>query len=127
MKRTLLKLTFTFFLMLALGFSSGLYAGEHGSFYGVQPDLQVSYYPNPCKNMLQLDVKVADPSGQISIRFINLIGKEMELKFSLPLNNNSAHFELDLRSLPAGVYFMEVSNGSNSPAAAKCTRRITRI
>lgn len=92
-----------------------------------EPDLQMKLYPNPFRNVLEFDLNSNGSLQSVQIRFVNLIGKEMDNQFSLPVNSISEHFELDLKTLPSGVYFMEISARFSSGALQKFTRKVTKF
>lgn len=90
-------------------------------------DLQIKLYPNPFRNTLEFDLSSNGAVQSVQIRFVNLIGKEMESKFNLPVNSMSEHFELDLKQLPSGVYFMEISARNAAGTVQKFTRKVTKL
>jgi hypothetical protein len=90
-------------------------------------DLQIKLYPNPFRNILEFDLGSNGSVQSVQIRFVNLIGKEMESKFNMPVNSMSEHFELDLKQLPSGVYFMEISARNATGTVQKFTRKVTKL
>ena len=90
-------------------------------------ELQITLYPNPFKSNLQIDLSSKIAMSSVEIRFLNLIGKEMEVKFNMPVNGYNDHLDLDLKQLPAGVYFMEILAKQANGSITKYTRKVTKL
>lgn len=121
---------FSFSLLLSAGCSQAMADNTiEESTYSVAGDfdIQLKLYPNPFKNTLEIDLNNNGSVHSVEIRFVNLIGKEMDSKFNLPVNSMSEHFELDVKPLPAGVYFMEVTARSANGSIQKFTRKVTKL
>ncbi len=93
----------------------------------IDNDIQITLYPNPFKGNLQLDLVSKNSLATVEIRFLNLIGKEMDLKFNLQVDGTNNHLELDLKQLPAGVYFMEITTRQQNGTFTKYTRKVTKL
>ena len=67
-----------------------------------------SIFPNPTEGYVKLDFIKPVSAGLVSV--FNLYGvKLLEQELS-----NESHYEFDLSSLPAGVYFVRVKNGNSA-------------
>ncbi|MFH2094240.1 MAG: T9SS type A sorting domain-containing protein, partial [Bacteroidota bacterium] len=67
-------------------------------------------YPNPATDQLSINFSLHQPYSA-EIKLYNAIGKVV---YSKSITNAKQHFtKLDVSSLPAGLYFVEVVNGSN--------------
>jgi hypothetical protein len=95
----------------AATYGRGLWESPLQNFVGVpeheQPKMYFSVYPNPSKGMLNVSGALADLK-KISVK--NILGEEV---FSKVENNFSAIgniYLLDLTSLKAGIYFVELES-----------------
>lgn len=70
--------------------------------------LEVSVYPNPCKERLNISVGNMD-QNDLLISLLTLDGKT--LKTERPASGG--HVEVDMSGLPAGIYLVAVSNGKD--------------
>lgn len=93
----------------------------------IDNDVQITLYPNPFKANLQLDLVSKNTLTSVEIKFLNLIGKEMDVKFNLQVDGMNNHLELDLKQLPAGVYFMEITTRQLNGSFTKYTRKVTKL
>jgi hypothetical protein len=94
---------------------------------GGENDLQITLYPNPFRSNLEINFSSKSDVSSIEVRFLNLIGKEMDVKFNLPVNSMSEHFDLDLKQLSSGVYFMEITAKQANGGISKYTRKVTKL
>ncbi len=89
--------------------------------------VQIKFYPNPIITTLNVDVQLdSKPAAgaYVEVKVVNMLGAETEV-FKGQLDAANKHFELELKDIPAGLYFVEIEtvNGSHS---SKITRRITK-
>ncbi|MDZ4666937.1 MAG: Omp28-related outer membrane protein [bacterium] len=73
----------------------------------------MSVYPNPVSNFANVDFTLAEPNN-ISVTVLNLLGQTV---ISNEMNNLRAgdhNFPLDVTNLQSGVYFVKISDGTNS-------------
>lgn len=83
----------------------------------VKPNSEVSLYPNPASNSVNL---VYDASADIrNIAVYNIIGKQVSL--FRPTDNSSAN--LNIESIPAGIYFVRLINSRGDVVT---TRKFTK-
>jgi hypothetical protein len=68
-------------------------------------DSEISYFPNPVKNKLTLNVK-AQIEKEIELEFYNALGTLIR---KMNFVNNSNHFEIDLQDFEAGNYFLRLN------------------
>ena len=71
----------------------------------------LSVYPNPATNEVTILVQSATDNNAASLRFVNLLG-QVNLQQAVVLQKGKNYFKADVRSLAAGMYFVEISNGS---------------
>jgi hypothetical protein len=64
----------------------------------------VSIYPNPVKDNLNINIK--DFSGEVSVKFIDINGREV---FNKNINNFITSNTLDLSSFSSGIYVLKLS------------------
>lgn len=70
----------------------------------------VDVYPNPSKGRFNVDVHLNASLPNVSIRIIDVIGREIDSKAIVDPAINSSH-TFDLSEKPNGVYFLEISDG----------------
>ena len=71
-----------------------------------------SIFPQPASDHLTISLQdLPNVSAQLSITVFSTLGKPV-LKYDL--NGHPGQFQLDLKSLPAGLYLLEVNDGNNS-------------
>lgn len=119
MKRLLLLLT----LMLTL--TPMTQAG--GPSLDAEKGPVIRYYPNPIRNVLNLEVELeyANQFKSIEVKVVNLLGQEMVPATFKDIIGLSAEVRVDLTDVPAGVYFLEVYSFINGNSV-KQTRKITK-
>lgn len=113
------------FLVCSIYTSGGTITTNNAYFF-VDPSVHMSFYPNPCPRILNVDVAFEKNISTIEIRIRSLIGKEMIEAKVYEKTNNSNHYEIDISDLSAGVYLLEVLT-YNGDQASKITKRITKI
>ncbi len=89
------------------GYRGGCSGTAHTSLLGIEDvsmQPEVKLYPNPAKG----SVTVATP-GMRGVELISLMGQTIQRK-----QVNADHISLDLRDLPAGVYFVKVKTANSS-------------
>ncbi|MEP7168574.1 MAG: T9SS type A sorting domain-containing protein [Bacteroidota bacterium] len=69
----------------------------------------LSVYPNPVKDIMNLEVN-SSIDGNISINLVDMVGRTV-LKIQKPETKGMNKFEISLKDLNKGVYFVEVNNG----------------
>lgn len=69
-------------------------------------------YPNPAAKGVSLFIK-APGSGKATLKYFNLLGVEVSSK-TIQLEKGKNIYNEDISSLSSGIYFIELSNGSNS-------------
>ena len=76
-----------------------------------QETIAVATYPNPSTSKVNVHLSGLE-QGNYTIKLLSATNTLMQEQSQF-VNNNELRTVLDLRSLPAGVYLMQVSNGSN--------------
>jgi hypothetical protein len=118
-----------FLLLLMWAFSPCLFVAASPIGFNavaIDPSVKVSYYPNPCPKVLNIDVAFEKNASQIEIHFRSMIGKDVIDFVSDDKTTFNNHYELDLSEIPAGVYLLEVVTYANG-VANKSIKRITKI
>ncbi len=70
-------------------------------------------YPNPASNSVYLLVNSSFASSNSTVKFYNILGTQV-LSQSVKLQNGKNIFTTDVTSLAAGMYFVEITNGTES-------------
>ncbi len=71
----------------------------------MKPSLDITLFPNPVKDVLQ--AYISEP-GQYNVQVLNVVGQEIRSLLS------NEQIRMDISSLPAGVYMLNVSNRSDA-------------
>ena len=89
-------------LSLTENLASGLAAVE-------QLDLQLKIFPNPVRNQLNLQINGSE-NGRFQLHLLNVAGQIVQ-SAQIDVINGRANREFSLRELPAGQYFLHLSDG----------------
>ncbi|GAB4451379.1 MAG: hypothetical protein OHK0036_11790 [Bacteroidia bacterium] len=68
----------------------------------------LSFYPNPVQNSLNITAKVNMPMS-INISLFNILGNEVHQQ-TMNLNNGYFKKTIDVSNLPSGIYFLKINN-----------------
>ena len=71
------------------------------------PDYQFSIYPNPCKDILTIQL-INNRSVKENITIVNLLGVKVK-----ELTGTGPKLQLDIRDLPEGIYFVFLTDGES--------------
>ncbi|EZH74134.1 hypothetical protein ATO12_14770 [Aquimarina atlantica] len=75
--------------------------------------LQLKAFPNPAKNLLNLEISNAKSSSQINIKDIN--GRTLEIiDFKMPPEGNIVRKTVDISKLSTGIYFVQITTDSKT-------------
>ncbi len=69
-------------------------------------------FPNPVSDLLQVDIELPEVVDQLSLRLQNNLGQLVEQRLLTDVLQQRV--ELNVSQLPAGVYFLELTNGSQA-------------
>jgi hypothetical protein len=87
----------------------------------------IKSFPNPVTTELTVEVQLVDDSfSKIEVKIVNLLGQEMVKPLKQDLNGLTTSFKIDLRDLPNGFYFMEVTSSSSTGKSYTYTKKITK-
>ena len=73
----------------------------------------LTVYPNPATHSVSLLINCSEASGNAKVKFYNILGSEM-LAQTVKLTAGKNVLSADVSSLAAGMYFVEITEGSNS-------------
>jgi len=79
----------------------------------IKSEFDFSIYPNPSNNEVSIMVNAGNGSSNGSLKVMDILGKTY-ITQQLSLKNGNNLYGIDVRTLPAGIYFVEVSDGTNS-------------
>ncbi len=82
--------------------------GEVSSTSNIAKSFDVSIFPNPASELINLDVEVAK-AGEYRIALINAYGNEVNSQF-VDFHSGENKTGLRIEDLPSGMYFLQVSN-----------------
>ena len=83
------------------------------------PNLNFSYFPNPCSDFIQLNMESNTVTGHKQYYLTNLLGQQIQLE-----NTNSSKLSneiiLDVKNVPSGMYFLHtIDNEGESDSLGK--------
>ncbi len=122
MKRALLSiLTFVLFATVSI-------AGNNPVVEGPGDKVPViKSFPNPVTSELTVEVQLTDRNfTKVEVKIVNLLGQEMVKPLKQDLSGLTTTFKIDLRDIPNGFYFMEVTSSSASGSSHTFTKKITK-
>ncbi len=97
------------FTICVYGQSSGRFSSTLEVEETIKPNLELTYYPNPVKDVLHLTASENEKIDAVSI--YSILGQEVKKEtFKTPSNNTS----MDLHNLQSGTYFVKVSVGGQT-------------
>jgi hypothetical protein len=122
MKKALLSiLTFVLFATVSI-------AGNNPVVEGPGDKVPViKSFPNPVTSELTVEVQLTDRNfTKVEVKIVNLLGQEMVKPLKQDLSGLTTTFKIDLRDIPNGFYFMEVTSSSASGSSHTFTKKITK-
>ena len=80
-----------------------IFSGNQEPTFVTELDREVSIYPNPTSNILNIEVsdKIESING---LRVLDVLGKEIQVNFS----SNQSRFILSTENLKPGLYFLQL-------------------
>lgn len=90
------------------------------------PSVRMSFYPNPCPKLLNVDILFEKNISQVEIHFRSIIGKDILPFIFDEKASTSNHYEFDLSDVPAGIFLLEVVTYNNG-VASKMIKRVTKL
>jgi len=69
-------------------------------------DSAIALFPNPTNDVLNVKMEVAEITGKVSLKVIDMNGRMMSSDTQL----SSSQMSIDVSTLPAGNYFLQISN-----------------
>lgn len=87
---------------------------SRGSTAVANPALDVSVFPNPATDKIQITVHTTKSSGNLDIKIIDLLANQVAAPPSLPLNGTDVSCMVDIAYLPVGSYYVQCSDGTAS-------------
>lgn len=87
----------------------------------------IKSFPNPVTSELTIEVQLVDNSfSKVEVKIVNLLGQQMVKPLKQDLNSLTSTFKIDLRDIPNGFYFMEVTSSSSNGSSHTFTKKITK-
>lgn len=87
----------------------------------------IKSFPNPVSAELTVEIELVDNNyTKVEIKVVNLLGQEMVKPLKQDLNGLTSTFKIDMRDLPNGFYFMEVTSSGANGKAHTFTKKITK-
>jgi hypothetical protein len=88
----------------------------------------VKSYPNPVATDLTIDIQLlANNFSKVEVKIVNLLGQEITPIFKADLDGLSNSFKIDMREVPNGIYFMEVTTAADDGSTYTYTKKVTKI
>lgn len=122
MKRHLLSI----FLLLSL--CTAALAGN-SLVYGGPGDKApiIKSFPNPVTSDLTIEIQLVSTNyNKVEVKIVNLLGQEMVPTVKEDLNGLTSSFKIDLRDMPNGFYFMEVTTTAADGSSYTHSKKITK-
>lgn len=109
-------------------FTTASIAGNNPVFEGPgDKNPVIKSFPNPVTSELTVEVQLIDNSfNKVEVKIVNLLGQEMVKPLKQDLNGLTSTFKIDLRDIPNGFYFMEVTSTSSAGKSYTFTKKITK-
>ena len=73
--------------------------------------LELTAYPNPANNMINIDYNVASSSRSLSISFRDILGRIIR---EMHLNSNIGNLNISTESFENGIYFYSIMDGDKT-------------
>lgn len=87
----------------------------------------IKSFPNPVTSDLTVEVEQSTiVFTKVEVKIVNLLGQEMVKPLKEDLTGFSNSFKIDLRDIPNGFYFMEVTSTANDGTSHTYTKKITK-
>lgn len=122
MKRLLLN------ILLILTFSTAAFAGNMPVSNGPGDKAPIiKSFPNPVTSDLTIEIQLVSTNyNKVEVKIVNLLGQEMVPTVKEDLNGLSSSFKIDLRDIPNGFYFMEVTTTAADGSSHTHSKKITK-
>ncbi len=109
-----MRVLLVIFFSTILSLSAFAYSPSSVEDFGSPFLKEFTIYPNPTSGEVTLTIETADlVNGPMTLKVYSLIGQEMMKKSITPFSGVKK-VQLDLSTLPKGLYMVEVSNGDKS-------------
>ncbi|KAB2918791.1 MAG: T9SS type A sorting domain-containing protein [Bacteroidetes bacterium] len=87
----------------------------------------IKSYPNPVSSELTVEVQlVANNFSKVEVKIVNLLGQDIVPAVKADLEGLNNTFKVDVREVPAGIYFMEVTTTATDGSSFTHTKKITK-
>ncbi len=73
----------------------------------------LSVWPNPASTQLRLNLDLRE-AGRFSIQLVNMAGQSLQTITAQDLSRGAHNFDFDLRTIPAGMYFLQVTSNEGT-------------
>jgi len=97
------------------GKSADIAAGMNEIVEGKQ---EFSVYPNPAENILNMNLKMKDADGEVTVTFMNFLGQVVLTKNIGKVAGGESTYSFDISNLASGAYFVNVAT-SKGVASSK--------
>lgn len=74
---------------------------------------QMSIFPNPASNEVNLSFVVKETNSQFSIKILDVVGKEISNVFNGELVAGSHQYNINTSVYSSGIYFIAINNGAS--------------
>ncbi len=74
--------------------------------------VELSIYPNPAKELINLSYQPSAELSQSSIYITNIVGEKVKVVYEGSLSKKEYKFQIDSSELPKGIYFMTIDGDS---------------
>ncbi len=87
----------------------------------------IKSFPNPVTSELTVEIQLVSTNyTKVEVKIVNLLGQEMVPTVKEDLNGLTSSFKIDLRDMPNGFYFMEVTTTAADGTSYTHSKKITK-
>lgn len=88
----------------------------------------IKSYPNPVTADVTIEIQLytANQFSKVEIKIVNLLGQEMVPALHEDLSGITSSVKIDMRDVPVGIYFMEVTTSASDGSSYTYTKKITK-
>jgi hypothetical protein len=91
------------------------------TFSSIDNGVEVNIFPNPAKDVLNLQLNAFETNEEINIKVINMLGQVQYASNHTITNNAQENIQLQVQQLPAGIYTVVIENQQRIIAHQKVT------
>ncbi|MFK7797028.1 MAG: zinc-dependent metalloprotease [Aureispira sp.] len=91
------------------------------TFNSIDNGVEINIFPNPAKDVLNLQLNAFETNEEVKIKVINMLGQVQYASNHTITNNTQERIQLQVQQLPAGIYTVVIENQQRIIAHQKVT------